>query len=144
MRDLCPYEVLTAHRHFFLFGFHFLPQGRKFPPLSHYIVDLSFLPRNWWGRGTNSFSTLPLAFVISFEAPPPFVESSALLCKPTRLEVVPCVGNLSFPQPTGFVVQMSANRCLEDVVIMPYSALFLPSSQYRLASSNLFREPSVF
>lgn len=58
---------------FFLFRFHFLPQGRKFPPLSHYIVNFFFfcLPRNCWVGGTNSHSHFRRCSEFFFEAPHP-------------------------------------------------------------------------
>lgn len=57
---------------FFLFRFHFLPQGRKFPPLSHYIVEkFFFLPRNCWVGGTNSHSPFRRCSEFFFEAPHP-------------------------------------------------------------------------
>lgn len=117
---------------FFLFRFHFLPQGRKFPPLSHYIVEkFFFLPRNCWVGGTNSHSPFRRCSEFFFEAPPPppFVESSALLCKPTRLEVVPSCRESFFSPADGFrrpdVREPMPGRCRDYALL----SFILPSSR---------------
>lgn len=148
MRDLCPSEVLTAHRHFFLFRFPFFTSRTEVPSPESLQTLSNFFSfcRGIAGKGgqihihpffgvRNSFS----------KPPPPFVESSALLCKPTRLEVVPSCREFFFSPADGFrrpdVREPMPGRCRDYALL----SFIPPSSRCPLASSNLlFREPSVF
>lgn len=131
MRDLCPYEVLTSHRHFFPLQVPFFTSRTEVPsPESLHCRKIFFLPRNCWVGGTNSHSPFRRCSEFFFEAPPPpFVESSALLCKPTRLEVVPSCRESFFSPADGFrrpdVREPMPGRCRDYALL----SFILPSSR---------------
>lgn len=98
-----------------------------------WVITLSkfcFLPRNCSVGGTNSHSPFRRCSEFFFEAPPPpFVESSALLCKPTRLEVVPSCRESFFSPADGFrrpdVREPMPGRCRDYALL----SFILPSSR---------------
>lgn len=72
MRDLCPYEVLTSHRHFFPLQVPFFTSRTEVPsPESLHCRKIFFLPRNCWVGGTNSHSPFLRCSEFVFEAPAP-------------------------------------------------------------------------
>lgn len=131
MRDLCPYEVLTSHRHFFPLQVPFFTSRTEVPsPESLHCRKIFFSAEELLGRGDKFTFTLSSVFGILFRSPPPpFVESSALLCKPTRLEVVPSCRESFFSPADGFrrpdVREPMPGRCRDYALL----SFILPSSR---------------
>lgn len=72
MRDLCPYEVLTSHRHFFPLQVPFFTSRTEVPsPESLHCRKIFFSAEELLGRGDKFTFTLSSVFGILFRSPPP-------------------------------------------------------------------------
>lgn len=71
MRDLCPYEVLTSHRHFFPLQVPFFTSRTEVPsPESLHCRKIFFSAEELLGRGDKFTFTLSSVFGILFRSPP--------------------------------------------------------------------------
>lgn len=70
MRDLCPYEVLTSHRHFFPLQVPFFTSRTEVPsPESLHCRKIFFSAEELLGRGDKFTFTLSSVFGILFRSP---------------------------------------------------------------------------
>lgn len=107
MRDFVPLQGFHCSSSRFLLQvpFFYLKDG-SFPPLSHYEHRRTFSFAPFFSAEKLPVTGDKFTFIHSFgfvflfsKAPPFFLEPSTLLCKPTRLEVVPSCRE-SFFSPT--------------------------------------------